>query len=342
MKIYTIGVNEAGQRLDKYLSRLLRNATSGLLYKQLRCKNITLNGHKAKGCELLSPDDTVRVFMSDSTIEKFTAQNTPLPVPGADPGFLKVVYEDGDIILADKPAGVLSQKAERDDISMNEYLISYLKYGASGSGGAESCQNTGCPGSAVTPAFCNRLDRNTSGLMIGGKSLAGLREMSRIIRERSLSKYYLAVVGGTVGESGSIDGWLSKDPAANRVTVKSREFPGSSRIITEYAPMAAADGLTLLKLKLVTGKAHQLRAHLASVGHPVLGDPKYGDPALNRSYGAKIQLLHSYEAVFPHMEGDFAELSGRSFKTEFPERFRKYFDAESLNGKYAPPEQKRG
>lgn len=316
MKIYTIGANEAGQRFDKYLFKLLKNAPSNLLYKQLRCKNITLNQCRAKGCEILKSGDEVRVFMSDETIAKFVGESTAKKGDCADASFLRVVYEDENIILADKPAGVLSQKASPNDVSMNEYLISYL----CANGMSEDGLRT------FTPAFCNRLDRNTSGLIIGGKSLAGLQGVSDIIRNRSLEKYYLAAVCGVIKESGRIEGWLLKDGRTNRVTVKSREFAGSSRIVTEYEPISHNGGLTLLRLKLVTGKTHQLRAHLASIGHPILGDAKYGDRRLNCEFKADRQLLHSYEVIFPKMEGALSYLSGKSFRTEIPKELLRLFD----------------
>lgn len=308
MKIYTVDRNGAGQRFDKYLFKLFKNAPTGILYKQLRCKNITLNGKKAKGNEILVSGDSVCVFMSDETIARFSGENISEGSAKADSSALCVVYEDDNIILADKPAGVLSQKAAPDDVSMNEYLISYLL-----SGGMKKESLI-----AFTPAFCNRLDRNTSGLMLGGKTLAGLQGLSGIIKNRSLEKYYLAAVCGVINESGRIEGWLRKDERANKVRVEAHEFAGSSKIVTEYEPIAHKDGITLLKLRLVTGRTHQLRAHLASIGHPILGDPKYGDRRLNSEYGIKRQLLHSYEVVFPDMEGALSYLSGKSFRTEIP------------------------
>lgn len=308
MKIYTVDQNGAGQRFDKYLFKLFKNAPTGILYKQLRCKNITLNGKKAKGSEILVSGDSVRVFMSDETIAKFSGENISAGGAKADSSALCVVYEDDNIILADKPAGVLSQKAAPDDVSMNEYLISYLL--------ARGMKKESFI--AFTPAFCNRLDRNTSGLMLGGKTLAGLQGLSEIIKNRSLEKYYLAAVCGVINESGRIEGWLRKDERANKVRVEEHEFAGSSKIVTEYEPLAHNGRFTLLKLRLVTGRTHQLRAHLASIGHPILGDPKYGDRRLNSEYGIKRQLLHSYEVVFPDMEGALSYLSGKSFRTEIP------------------------
>lgn len=312
MKEFEIGKNEAGQRFDKYLFKLLKNAGSGLLFKQLRNKNIVLNGKKAKGSEILHEKDVVRVFMSDDTIAKFMGEEKMQKIESTFE--LKVVYEDEDIILADKPAGVLSQKAGKDDVSMNEYLIDYLLKNGFDRNELRTFR----------PAFCNRLDRNTSGLMIGGKSLKGLQKMSEIIKDRSLSKYYLAIVKGSVDKPDRINGYLYKDEKNNKVSVFSDKKDGTTEIHTEYEPLQIKNDMTLLKVKLITGKTHQIRAHLAGIGHPLLGDCKYGDVEFNNKYHAKEQLLHSYEVVFPDLPG-FSMVSGKSIKTEYPSSFLPYF-----------------
>lgn len=312
MKEYTITKNEAGQRFDKYLVKLFCNAGSGLLFKQLRNKNITLNGNKAKGNEILKEQDLIRVFMSDETITKFTAREEEAAIKD---GFrLKIVYEDEHIILADKPAGVLSQKALETDVSMNEYLVDYLR--------RTKKLNTK---ELFRPAFCNRLDRNTSGLMIGGKSLKGLQTMSALLKDRSLGKYYLAIVLGTVEKGTSLHGYISKDESANKVRISQTQEEHMDEIATDYVPLAHTDGLTLLKVHLITGKTHQIRAHLAFMGHPILGDGKYGDKNANTKYGLRQQMLHSYEVVFPVMEEEFLPISGKKFKTQYPENFKKFF-----------------
>lgn len=327
MREFIIGKNEAGQRFDKYLLKLLKNAGTGLLYKQLRNKNIVLNGKKAKGNEILCEKDIVRVFMADSTIDKFmgTADISYISDMNTGELLLKVVYEDENIILADKPEGVLAQQADKNRASMNEYLIKYL------------LENGFDEKELVTfkPAFCNRLDRNTTGMMAGGKSLAGLQVISELIRNRSLDKYYLAIVAGTITDKKYITGYLRKDEKNNSVTVKPDFFPDSEEIHTEYEPMGMISdergSLTLLNVKLITGKTHQIRAHLASVGHPVLGDPKYGNPDINKKYNENKQMLHSYRLVFPQIQGELSYLSHKEFKTEFPDRFKKYFK-ELYNG----------
>ena len=320
MREFTIGKNEAGQRFDKYLFKLLKNAGGGLLYKQLRNKNITLNGHKAKGSEILSENDTVKVFMADDTIDKFMGETV---IRKTDTGFrLSVIYEDDNVIICDKPQGILSQKAKPDDLSMNEYLIEYmLQNGLS----RDSL-------STFKPAFVNRLDTNTSGLVIAGKSLAGLQEMSRLIRERLVEKYYLAIVCGRMTESTTLKGYLIKDEKSNTVTIHDEPTKDAVFIHTGYEVLRAGDDFSLLKVHLITGKTHQIRAHLAHLGHPILGDGKYGDAGLNRKYHEKYQLLHSFELIFPKLSGDFAVLSEKVITSPYPKRFAKYFLPEDING----------
>jgi 23S rRNA pseudouridine955/2504/2580 synthase len=316
MKSIIVNQNEAGQRLDKLLGKYLNLAGKGFLYKMLRKKNITLNGKKCTGSEKLTQGDEIRLFLSDETIEKFS-QVTVQKVKQVK---LAIVYEDAHVLLVNKPSGMLSQKARDTDESLVEYVTGYLL-----DTGALTREDL----RSFRPSVCNRLDRNTSGLVAAGKSLAGLQILSEMFRDRSLHKYYLCVAAGTVDKARTIDGYLKKDARTNQVTIHKSPAADSSRIQTEYEPLCSRDGFTLLKITLITGRTHQIRAHLAFEGHPVAGDYKYGDPAVNeqvkRLYGVRSQMLHSWKLVFPQMPEPLGYLGGRSFQAPVPEEFRRMF-----------------
>ena len=314
MREIIINSNEAGQRFDKFLGKYLSDASMGFLFKMLRKKNITLNGKKATGKEKLNKGDSVKLFLAEDTIEKFIGKTS---VKLYDKK-LDIVYEDDNILLINKPAGMLSQKAKKDDVSVVEYIISYL---------IKSKKLDETELKTFHPSVCNRLDRNTSGLIAAGKSLTGLQELSRMFKDRSMEKYYLCIVSGIVEHPCRIKGFLYKDEKTNKVTILSEEKEDSSYIETAYRPLKTGNNITLLEVLLVTGKTHQIRAHLASTGHPLLGDVKYGRKSINeefkKKYGLKNHLLHSYRIVFPELEGSLANLSLKEFKAELPEEFRK-------------------
>lgn len=325
MKEITVSSNEAGQRFDKLLGKYLREAPKSFIYKMLRKKNITLNGKKAQGNEILREGDLVKLFLAEETIAKFQGQGVQLPAPGSlktVPGAsFSVVYEDDNILLVNKPAGMLTQKAKAEDVSLNEYILQYLL--DEGSLTKEEL-------ASFRPSICNRLDRNTSGLVVVGKSLVGLQTMSRLLRDRSMRKYYRCIVKGSMTGSAHLRGYLVKDERTNKVSVS--EYPGTKEdkpIETEYTALASGNGLTMLEVHLITGRSHQIRAHLASIGHPILGDGKYGEAGLNQQYrsthGVKAQLLHAYRLEFPaHME-PLEYLSGRSFCAKLPPVYGKFF-----------------
>lgn len=319
----TITPNEAGQRFDKLLSKYLNQAGKGFLYKMLRKKNITLNDKKADGSERLAIGDVVKLYLSDETIEKFSRKDSP--DPRIDPR-VDILYEDSHLLILNKPAGMLSQKAKEDDVSMVEHVIAYLR---------QTGQLTGEQMRSFRPSVCNRLDRNTSGIIVAGKSLVGLQTMSAMFKERTMDKYYLCLVRGRMERGKRITGFLSKDEEKNQVFITERPEEGSLPIETEYTPLCAGRDMTLLKVKLITGRSHQIRAHLASIGHPIGGDAKYGDPALNRrlrdEYGVRSQLLHSFQLVMPKMDPPLEKVSGRSFEAPAPEIFLAVMKGEGLS-----------
>ncbi len=348
MRILTVSKNEAGQRLDKLLAKYMKLAPKSFLYKMLRKKNITLNGKRCDGSERLTEGDEIKLFLSDETVEKFSGVSI---LKGGNLSPLDIVYEDDHILLINKPAGMLSQKAANTDVSLVEHIIAYLL--DSGALKEEELRT-------FRPSVCNRLDRNTSGLVAAGKSLAGLQMLSQVFKDRSLHKYYQCVVMGRLSESQRITGFLTKDEKTNQVTVHDREVPESVEIVTEYEPLSvisvgrdyagkdyagqshvgqncaqAPAEFTLLRVALITGRTHQIRAHLASIGHPIVGDPKYGDRHVNemmrKQRGICRQLLHSSELVFPRMPEPFAYLSGRRFEATLPQDFRRLLEVSQEN-----------
>ncbi|MCD7883957.1 MAG: RluA family pseudouridine synthase [Lachnospiraceae bacterium] len=385
MKQIFITKDTAGQRLDKLLHRYMKEAPKGFLYKMLRKKNITLNGKKAEGKELLQPGDEIRLFISDETWEKFGgirsaafglpqaagghgaavsrycaaedgksedgrsedskseagksvesmagmpsqhdrislistvgSRKVPALVPGVRPP--EIVYQDEHLLLFNKPAGMLSQKAKTEDVSLMEYLQAYLL-------------STGCLDEEqmrlVRPSICNRLDRNTSGLLAAGISLAGLQTLNRLFRERSVRKFYRCIVCGTMTGEDHLRGFLTKNIRTNTVEISTNTAKGAKPIETAYHVLSTSNGLSLLEVHLITGRSHQIRAHLASIGHPILGDPKYGNSTLNREYlhshGVRSQLLHAYRMEFPEVEGRLSYLSGQQFIAPEPELFGHVF-----------------
>lgn len=313
MKEIQISRNEAGQRLDKFLKKYMSEAPGSFLYKMLRKKNIVLNQKKASGGEILTEGDRISMYLSEDTIEKFRGSHqTPLV---QTTGQLDIIYEDEHILLVNKPEGMLSQRAEGSDVSLVEYIISYL---------INSHQITREELRTFRPSVCNRLDRNTTGLVTAGKSLQGLQVLSRMFKEHTIRKYYLCLVKGKICCQGQIQGYLTKDKKHNTVSIHSK---GTDRIETHYEPIAWNEQMTLLKVHLITGKTHQIRAHLASQGHPILGDYKYGDREWNKRYQKKYQvntqLLHAYCLIFPEMDPPFCHLSQQTFYAKLPPEFWK-------------------
>lgn len=331
MQKVTIGSNHAGQRFDKFLSRHLSETGMGFIYKMLRKKNITLNGKKADGKELLSEGDEVSFFFSDETYQKFTRTDCVVTTPfwNAYESLkgITVLYEDEDVLILNKPAGILSQKAAEADVSANEWMLGYLLHTGALTEGMLA---------QFKPSVCNRLDRNTSGILLCGKTLPGSRELNRLIKEREIHKYYQLFVRGELQEKGLLEGYLTKDEAHNKVHLQ-KEKPQTgeaSYIKTGFQPLVSTKKLTYLEVELFTGKTHQIRAHLAGIGHPLVGDYKYGDASFNRyfkeKYQVEAQLLHAVRLAFPMECRNLPQLNGKVIVSPLPEIFERILKEENL------------
>lgn len=325
-----------GQRLNKFLGKYLDNAPQSFIYKMLRKKNIKINNGKASGNEILSQGDRIKIFMTDETIGKFRKDgyipkieqdekeiNASTHTSGNDI-VLDILYEDEDILVLNKPTDVLSQKSQPDDYTLNEQIVDYY-------------HEKERKDPLFTPSVCNRLDRNTSGVILAGMSFNGSRCLSAMLKDRTLDKYYLTVVSGKVPEKKIVKGYLTKLSTHNRVTVFSSKEDAVkhgadkiSYIETQYEPLVYGTwkekDYTLLKVKLITGKTHQIRAHLHAIGFPIIGDGKYGDKFINKimkkDFLLTYQLLHAYCITFPKdVLGLSHQLKGVMIKAEPPEQF---------------------
>lgn len=325
MRELTITDREARQRLDKYLLRYLKNTGTGFIYRMMRKKNITLNGKKTKGNELLQEGDVIRLFFSEETISKLQGESTQEKYPVSED--FRVIYEDNEILAINKPCGMLSQKAKKEDISANEYLLGYL---------ISSGQMSALDFLRYRPGICNRLDRNTSGLILAAKTLPAAQQLSVLIQSHNLEKYYLTIVNGVLKTPKEVKAYLQKDEKCNKVRVEQNPFKGGERIETAYEPLASNGKETLLKVQLITGRTHQIRSHLAYLGYPVIGDTKYGKKEVNdyyrKTYGLKHQLLHAWCIRFPELKGTLSGLSGTQFEAPLPELFTRILaDSEYVN-----------
>ena len=316
MKEITIGKNDAGQRLDRFLAKAVPLLPASLAQKYIRIKRIKRNGGRAERDTRLEAGDVLQLYINDEFFDKPREDNAFLTV--ATPK-LSIVYEDEHIILVDKRPGLAVHPHDGAEYgrTLIDHIQAYLY---------QKKEWRPLEENAFTPALCNRIDRNTGGIVIAAKTAEALRVMNQKIKDRELDKRYLAIVeGAPKPKEGSLKGYLFKDEKKNRVFVTDTPQPGSKSCQTNYKVLSSQNGLSLVECELITGRTHQIRAQFAHAGHPLLGDGKYGK--LNKNFDRNYQALYSYKLTFTFTtdaEG-LQYLNGKSFHVDKVDFVEEYF-----------------
>ncbi len=318
MKELRVNANDAGQRLDRFVGKAVPLLPESLLQKYIRLKRIKLNGKGAKRDERLNEGDLLQLYINDEFFEKPREENSYLKVGTPR---LTIVYEDENILLADKKPGVLCHSAGVWDYNT---LIAHIQAYLAQKGEWRPKEEN-----SFAPALCNRIDRNTGGIVIAAKNAEALRILNDKIRDREIEKYYLcAVQGRPKPPEGRLENYLFKDAQKNQVYVKVKPEPGAKTAVTEYKVLRSKGALSLVECRLLTGRTHQIRVQMAHAGWPLLGDGKYGRERFNRDYDEKGQALYSYKLRFdfPTDAGLLNYLRGREFTVDKVDFVEKYFD----------------
>lgn len=319
MRTIVINKNDSGQRLDKFLQKTFKNMPQSLMYKYIRKKSFKINGIKAKENDFLYENDVLTLYISDEFFDKGKNEPAFLRIKPK----LDIVYEDDNILIVNKPAGLIVHSDEKEEFNtLINHITAYLYNKGQYNPDSEN---------SFAPSLCNRIDRNTEGLVIAAKNASSLKEMNEIIKNREVDKRYLTVVHGIPKQNkGIISSFLSKDSATNTVTVKKEKNSYSDKeAVTKYNVIDAnkEQNLSLLEIELVTGRTHQIRAQMASIGHPLLGDGKYAENKDDRKKGYSYQALCSYSLTFDFKtpKQTLGYLNGKHFtapKPQFLEMFR--------------------
>ena len=317
MKEFTINQNDAGQRLDKFTAKAVPLLPSSLVQKYIRIKRIKVNGKGAKRDHKLVIGDVVQMYVNDEFFDVTDDKYLYLKI--TDPA-LDIIYEDENIVLINKTAGIICHSDGGYDYSS---VVSRLQAYLYNNGEWRPCDEN-----SFTPALCNRIDRNTSGIVIAAKNAGSLRIINEKFKLQEIDRYYLTVVHGVPKRSvARLEGYLFKDSVKNRVFITKNSQPGARSVIMEYNTVASVDGLSLLVCRLITGRTHQIRAQLADIGHPILGDGKYGSGQLDKKYGESKQALCSFKIVFDFKTeaGILEYLNSQDFVLQNISFVRKYF-----------------
>ncbi|MCR5165840.1 MAG: RluA family pseudouridine synthase [Oscillospiraceae bacterium] len=306
MKEFTAGINDGGQRIDKFLQKAVPRLPKSLMYKYLRTKRIKLNGRRAEPQTILAQGDVLSLYINDEFFGTVRADDF-MKAPAA----VDIVYEDENILIADKKNGLVVHEDESDS---PDTLINRIKHYLYVKGEYDPEKEN-----SFAPALCNRIDRNTGGMVIAAKNAEALRIMNEKIRSRETDKRYLCIcVGKPPKEHDTLTAYMFKDSKTNTVTVSDRKSPENRTAVTEYTVLRSNGALSLLEIRLHTGRTHQIRAHMAYIRCPLLGDGKYGINSINREYGIKTQALYSYRLRFDFRTsaGILDYLDGKEFRVK--------------------------
>ena len=317
MKEFVIGKNDAGQRLDRWLAKTLPLLPPALAQKYIRLKRVKVNGKGSKKDVRLNVGDVLQLYINDEFFETPTPENAFLKLFRPQ---LDILYEDEHLLLVNKRPGMVVHADENEKVNtLINHIQAYLYQKKEWSPYAEH---------SFAPALCNRIDRNTGGIVIAAKTAEALRVMNQKIRDRELTKLYLCVIHGRMTPpEGKLEGYILKDEEKKQVTVRQKPTPGARTAVTLYRTLAVKDSLSLMECDLITGRTHQIRAQFAAAGHPLLGDGKYGSERKNKEYGRKGQALWSYKLRFDFTTdaGSLSYLNGREWTVRDVDFVSQYF-----------------
>lgn len=316
MKEFTITQNDAGQRLDRFLSKAVPLLPESLMQKYIRLKRIKLGGKRVERNTRLNAGDVLQLYINDEFFETPKAENAYLTVSAPK---LNIVYEDENILLMDKKPGLAVHPHDGAEYgkTLIDHIQAYLYAKREWRPREEN---------SFTPALCNRIDRNTGGIVIAAKNAEALRILNQKIKDREIDKRYLCIVHGTPKPpEGRLEGYLFKDAKENRVYITKKMQPGAKTAVTFYRTLQSKNGLSLVECELLTGRTHQIRAQMAAAGWPLLGDGKYGK--LDKRYDRKYQALYSYKLrfAFTTEAGILEYLNGKSFEVASVDFVQEYF-----------------